>query len=447
MNAAGSPVAGQLAVPAASPSRSLSAEELAAVRADFPLLGRTVRDGRPLVYLDSAATSQKPQCVLDAEQDFYERRNAAVHRGAHQLAEEATEAYEAARAAVAAFVGVSIDEIVWTKNATEGINLVTYAMSNASLGRGGDRARELFGVGPGDEIVVTEAEHHANLVPWQELCARTGATLRWISLTEDGRLDPASFDVITERTKVVSLTHASNVTGAVSPVADVVALARRAGALVVLDACQSVPHLPVDLRALDVDFAVFSGHKMLGPTGVGVLYGRRELLAEMPPFLTGGSMVQVVTMTATTYADPPARFEAGTQMVAQTVGLHAAVGYLAELGMDALAAHEAELTRLLLDGVASVPGVRVLGPTDPADRLAVVAFAVDGVHPHDVGQVLDDAGIAVRVGHHCAQPVHRHLGVNASARASAGVYTTAEEIEAFVDQLGRVRHFFGVDHG
>jgi cysteine desulfurase/selenocysteine lyase len=440
-------VAGQLAVPAASPTRSLSAEELAVVRADFPLLGRTVRDGRPLVYLDSAATSQKPQCVLDAEQDFYERRNAAVHRGAHQLAEEATEAYEAARAAVAAFVGVSIDEIVWTKNATEGINLVTYAMSNASLGRGGDRARELFGVGPGDEIVVTEAEHHANLVPWQELCARTGATLRWISLTEDGRLDPASFDVITERTKVVSLTHASNVTGAVSPVADVVALARRAGALVVLDACQSVPHLPVDLRALDVDFAVFSGHKMLGPTGVGVLYGRRELLAEMPPFLTGGSMVQVVTMTATTYADPPARFEAGTQMVAQTVGLHAAVGYLAELGMDALAAHEADLTRLLLDGVASVPGVRVLGPTDPADRLAVVAFAVDGVHPHDVGQVLDDAGIAVRVGHHCAQPVHRHLGVNASARASAGVYTTAEEIEAFVDQLGRVRHFFGVDHG
>ncbi|PFG38326.1 cysteine desulfurase/selenocysteine lyase [Georgenia soli] len=447
MNAAGTPVAGQLAAPAASPSRSLSAEELAAVRADFPLLGRTVRDGRPLVYLDTAATSQKPQCVLDAEQDFYLRRNAAVHRGAHQLAEEATEAYEAARAAVAAFVGVETDEIVWTKNATEGINLVAYAMSNASLGRGGDRARELFGLGPGDEVVVTEAEHHANLVPWQELCARTGATLRWISLTDDGRLDPATFDVITERTRVVALTHASNVTGAVSPVADVVALARRAGALVVLDACQSAAHLPLDLRALDVDFAVFSGHKMLGPTGVGVLYGRRELLEVLPPFLTGGSMVQVVTMESTTYADAPTRFEAGTQMVSQTVGLHAAVGYLAELGMDALAAHEAELTRLLLDGVASVPGVRVLGPTDPADRLAVVAFEVDGVHPHDVGQVLDDAGIAVRVGHHCAQPIHRRLGVNASARASAGVYTTAEEIEAFVDQLGRVRRFFGVDHG
>ncbi|WP_127126131.1 SufS family cysteine desulfurase [Georgenia sp. SYP-B2076] len=431
----------------AGPARSLSAAELAAVRADFPLLGRTVRDGRPLVYLDTAATSQKPQCVIDAETDFYERTNAAVHRGAHQLAEEATEAYEAARAAVAAFVGVGDDEIVWTKNATEGLNLVTYAMSNAALGRGGDRARELFGVGPGDEIVVTEAEHHANLVPWQELCARTGARLRWIGLTDEGRLDPGTFDVITERTKVVALTHASNVTGAVSPVADVVALARRAGALVVLDACQSAPHLPLDLRALDVDFAVFSGHKMLGPTGVGALYGKRELLAAMPPFLTGGSMVQVVTMEATTYAEPPARFEAGTQMVAQTVGLHAAVDYLAELGMDAVAAHETELTALLLEGMASVPGVRVLGPADPRDRLAVVAFEVDGVHPHDVGQVLDDAGVAVRVGHHCAQPVHRRLGVNASARASAGVYTTAEEIEVFVDRLGGVRRFFGVDHG
>ncbi|UNX56049.1 SufS family cysteine desulfurase [Georgenia sp. TF02-10] len=426
---------------------ALTAAELAAVRADFPLLDRTVRDGRPLVYLDTAATSQKPTCVLDAEQDFYTRHNAAVHRGAHQLAEEATESFEAARATVAAFVGADPGEIVWTKNATEGINLVAYALSNATLGRGGSAARERFGLGPGDEVVVTEAEHHANLVPWQELCARTGATLRWIGLTEEGRLDPGTYDVITERTKVVALTHASNVTGAVSPVADVVARARAAGALVVLDACQSVPHLPVDLRALDVDFAVFSGHKMLGPTGVGVLYGRADLLAALPPVLTGGSMVEVVTMESTTYAAPPARFEAGTQMVAQAVGLAAAADYLTELGRDAVAGHEAALTRLLLDGVASVPGVRVLGPTDPADRLAVVAFAVDGVHPHDVGQVLDDAGIAVRVGHHCAQPVHRRLGVTASARASAGVYTTAAEVEAFVDQLGRVRRFFGVDHG
>ncbi|MFC4556462.1 cysteine desulfurase [Georgenia faecalis] len=427
--------------------QALSATELAAVRADFPLLGRTVRDGRELVYLDTAATSQKPQCVLDAVEEYYTRSNAAVHRGAHALAEEATELYEQARAAVAAFVGARPHEVVWVKNATEGINLVAYAASNAALGRGGERARELFAVGPGDEIVVTEAEHHANLVPWQELCARTGATLRWIGLTDDGRLDPATFDVITERTRYVALTHASNVTGAVSPVADVVARAKAAGALVVLDASQSVPHLAVDLPALGVDFAVFSGHKMLGPTGVGVLYGRAELLEAMPPFLTGGSMVEVVTMEATTYAPPPTRFEAGTQMVAETVGLRAAVGYLAELGMDAVAAHEAQLAALLLDGVASVPGVRVLGPTDPADRLAVVAFSVDGVHPHDVGQLLDDAGIAVRVGHHCAQPLHRRLGVHASTRASAGVYTTAEEIERFVDALGGVRSFFGVTHG
>ncbi|MFC7406931.1 SufS family cysteine desulfurase [Georgenia alba] len=428
----------------AGSARSLSAAELAAVRADFPILGRTVRGDRPLVYLDTAATSQKPRCVLEAEQEFYERTNAAVHRGAHQLAEEATEAYEAARAAVAAFVGAGTDEVVWTKNATEALNLVTYAISNASLGRGGPDARERLALGPGDEIVVTEAEHHANLVPWQELAARTGATLRWIGVGDDGRLDPGTYGVVTERTRVLALTHASNVTGAVSPVEELVATAHDAGALVVLDACQSAAHLPLDLGALGVDFAAFSGHKMLGPTGVGVLYGRRDLLAAMPPVLTGGSMVEVVTMESTTYMPPPQRFEAGTQMVAQTVGLHAAVDYLAELGMDALAAHEAELTRLLLEGIASVPGVRVLGPTEPASRLAVVAFDVEGVHPHDVGQVLDDAGIAVRVGHHCAQPVHRRLGVHASARASAGVYTTAEEIEAFVEALGSVRPFFGL---
>lgn len=432
---------------AEAPARALSVAELASVRADFPILTRSVRDGRPLVYLDTAATSQKPQCVIDAEVEFYERTNAAVHRGAHALAEESTEFHERARERVAAFVGVDAGEIVWTKNATEGINLVTYAMSNAALGRGGDRARELFAVGPGDEIVVTEAEHHANLVTWQELCARTGATLRWIGVTDEGRLDPATFDVIGEKTKMVAFTHASNVTGAVSPVADLVARARQVGALVLLDACQSAPHLALDLRALDVDFAVFSGHKMLGPTGIGVLYGKAELLDALPPFLTGGSMVQVVTMESTTYADAPTRFEAGTQMIAQSVGLTAAVDYLAELGMDALAAHEAELTARLLDGVASVPGVRILGPSDPADRLAVVAFTVDGVHPHDVGQVLDNDGIAVRVGHHCAQPVHRRLGAQSSARASAGIYTTAEEIDFFVEKLGHVRHFFGVDHG
>ena len=427
--------------------RTLDAAELAAVRADFPLLQRTVRDGRPLVYLDSGATSQKPEVVLDAEQDFYTQRNAAVHRGAHQLAEEATEAFETARHEVASFVGVADDELVWTSNATAGLNLVAYALQNATLGRGGDAARR-FALAPGDEIVVTEAEHHANLVPWQELAARTGATLRWLGVADDGRIRVDELDtVVTDRTKVLAFTHASNVTGAVTPVAPFVARAREVGALTVLDACQSVPHLPVDLAALGVDFAAFSGHKMLGPTGVGALYGRRELLEAMPPVTTGGSMVEVVTMEQTTYAPPPRRFEAGTQMVSQAVGMGAAATYLAELGMDAVAAHERHLAGLLLDAVASVPGVRVVGPTENVDRLATVAFVVDGVHAHDVGQVLDDAGVAVRVGHHCAQPLHRRFGVAATARASAAVYTTDEEIAVFREALAGVRAFFGLDEG
>ena len=425
---------------ATAPS-GLSTAELAAVRADFPVLDRTVRGGRRLVYLDTAATSQKPQCVIDAEVDFYAHRNAAVHRGAHALAEEATEAFEAARRAVAAFVGADDGEIVWTKNATEGINLVAHAMSNAAAGRGGAAARPLA-VGPGDEIVVTEAEHHANLVPWQELCARTGATLRWIGLDDQGRVDTSDLSMITPATKVVALTHASNVTGAITPVGPVLAAARDVGALTVLDACQSVAHLPMDLGELGVDFAVFSGHKMLGPTGIGVLYGRRELLEAMPPVNTGGSMVEVVTMTETTYMPPPQRFEAGSQMVAQAVGLRTAAGYLGELGMDNLAAHERALTEHMLSAMAQIEGVRILGPTDPGERIAVVSFAVDGVHPHDVGQVLDDAGIAVRVGHHCAQPLHRHLGVHSSARASAGLYTTHEEIDLFAAELAKVRSFF-----
>jgi len=427
-----------------SQATRLTPGELAAVRADFPLLARTVRGGRPLVYLDSAATSQKPEVVLDAEQDFYLQRNAAVHRGAHQLAEEATEAFENARSRVASFVGASPGELVWTPNATAGINLVAYAMSNATLGRGGEAARR-FALAPGDEIVVTEAEHHANLVPWQELAARTGATLRWLGVHDDGRIrldDLAT--IVTERTRVLAFTHASNVTGAVTSVAPFVARAREVGALTVLDACQSVPHLPVDLHALGVDFAAFSGHKMLAPTGVGALYGRRELLEAMPPVMTGGSMVEVVTMEHTTYAPPPQRFEAGTQMVSQAVAMGAAASYLDELGMRAVAGHEAEITAALLAAVASVPGVRVLGPTDTRDRLATVAFVVDGVHAHDVGQVLDDAGVAVRVGHHCAQPLHRRLGVAASARASAGVYTTLDEIEVFREALAGVRAFFGV---
>lgn len=427
------------------PARTLDATELAAVRADFPLLARTLRGGRALVYLDSGATSQKPEVVLDAEQDFYIQRNAAVHRGAHQLAEEATEAFEDARDRVASFVGVSPGSLVWTSNATAGINLVAYAMSNASLGRGGADAQRLA-LRPGDEIVVTEAEHHANLVPWQELAARTGATLRWIGVEDDGRLRVDELDtVVTERTKVLAFTHASNVTGAITPVAAFVAKARSVGALTVLDACQSVPHLPVDLTALGVDFAAFSGHKMLGPTGVGALYGRRELLEAMPPVTTGGSMVEVVTMERTTYAPPPQRFEAGTQMVSQAIGMGAAASYLGELGMDAVAAHEHHLAGLLLDAVASVPGVRVIGPTDTRDRLATVSFVVDGVHAHDVGQVLDDAGVAVRVGHHCAQPLHRRFGVASTSRASAAVYTTDEEIEVFREALAGVRTFFGLE--
>ncbi len=422
----------------------LEVAELAAVRADFPLLQRTLRGGRPLVYLDSGATSQKPDVVLDAEQDFYLQRNAAVHRGAHQLAEEATEAFEDARARVAAFVGASPAEIVWTTNATAAINLVAYAMSNASLGRGGGTAAR-FALAPGDEIVVTEAEHHANLVPWQELAARTGASLRWIGVDDDGRLRLDELgSVVTDRTKVLAFTHASNVTGAITDVAAFVARAREVGALTVLDACQSVPHLPVDFHALGVDFAAFSGHKMLGPTGVGALYGRRELLEAMPPVNTGGSMVEVVTMESTTYAPPPQRFEAGTQMVSQAVAMGAAATYLTDLGMDAVAAHEAHLARLLLEAVASVPGVRVIGPTDTRDRLAAVSFVVDGVHAHDVGQVLDDAGVAVRVGHHCAQPLHRRFGVAATARATAAIYTTEDEIAVFREALAGVRAFFGL---
>lgn len=422
----------------------LSTTELAAVRADFPLLERTVRGGQTLVYLDSAATSQKPQVVLDTEVDFYEQRNAAVHRGAHQLAEEATEAFEQARAAVAAFVGADEGEIVWQPGATAAINVVAYAFSNASLGRGGEAA-ERFRLAPGDEIVVTEAEHHANLVPWQELCARTGAVLRWIPVGDDGRLDLSNLDaIVTERTKVLAFGHVSNVTGAVAPVATLVAAAQRVGALTVLDACQSVPNMPVNFHELGVDFAAFSGHKMLGPTGVGALYGRRELLEAMPPTVTGGSMVEVVTMESTTYAPPPQRFEAGTQMVAQAVGMGCAAQYLDELGMAGVARHETELAAEMLK-IADIPGVRVIGPLDTADRLAVVSFVVDGVHAHDVGQVLDDKGIAVRVGHHCAQPLHRRFGVAATARASASVYTTVEEVVAFREALAGVRAFFGAE--
>ena len=426
--------------------RGLSDADVAAIRADVPILARTVRDGRRLVYLDSGATSQKPRQVLDAERAFYEQHNAAVHRGAHQLAEEATDAFESARAAVAGFIGVATDEVVFTKNATEGINLVAYAMSNASSA--GEAARR-FVLEPGDEVVVTEMEHHANLVPWQELCRRTGATLRWLAVDDEGRLVLDDLDtIVNEHTKVLAFTHVSNVLGTVNPVAALVNRARQVGALVVLDACQSVPHLPIDLVELGVDFAAFSGHKMLGPSGVGVLWGRAELLAAMPPFLTGGSMIETVLMESSTYAPPPQRFEAGVPMAAQAVGLHAAVDYLSALGMQRVHEHETTLTQALLDGLAELDWVRVVGPTTTLDRGAAVAFVVIGadggvVHAHDVGQVLDDLGIAVRVGHHCAAPLHRRFGLTATTRASFAPYNGLDNVQSLLAGLHRVREVMG----
>jgi cysteine desulfurase / selenocysteine lyase len=420
-----------------------TALDVSAVRADFPILSRTVRGGRPLVYLDSGATSQRPRQVLDAERAFLEQHNAAVHRGAHQLAEEATDAYESARARIAAFVGADPGEVVFTKNATEGINLVAYAFGNASVRAGLGPESTRFALEPGDEIVVTELEHHANLVPWQELCRRTGAVLRWYPVTDDGRLDLDALE-LSPRTKIVAFAHQSNVLGTVLPVAELVRRARAVGALTLLDACQSVPHQPVNLAALDVDFAAFSGHKMLGPSGVGVLWGRGELLAAMPPFLTGGSMIELVRMEGSTYAPPPQRFEAGVPMTSQAVGLAAAVDYLSDLGMEAVFAHELALTGAALDGLAQVPGVRIVGPRSLESRGGAVSFVVDGVHAHDVGQVLDDRGIAVRVGHHCAWPLHRRFGVAATVRATFAVYNTPDEVAALVDGVRAAREFFGV---
>ncbi|SKR73715.1 cysteine desulfurase [Mycobacteroides abscessus subsp. abscessus] len=406
--------------------------DITAIRNDFPILSRTVRGGKPLAYLDSGATSQRPVQVLDAERRFLTERNAAVHRGAHQLAEEATDAYEGARNAIARFVGVDDGEIVFTKNATESLNLVAYTLGDNRF----DRA-----VGPGDEIVITELEHHANLVPWQELCRRTGATLRWFGVTDDGRIDVDSLE-LTEAVKVVAFTHQSNVTGAVAPVAELVRRAKAVGALVVLDACQSVPHMSVNFRELGVDYAAFSGHKMLGPSGVGVLYGRRALLEAMPPFITGGSMIETVTMEVSTYVPPPQRFEAGVPMTSQVVGLGAAVDYLNAVGMEAVAAHEHQLVSAALAGLARIEGVRIIGPTDNLDRGGAVSFVVDGIHAHDLGQVLDDEGVAVRVGHHCAWPLHRRFGIAASARASFAVYNTLDEVDRLIAGVRRAQEFF-----
>ncbi|WP_194824636.1 cysteine desulfurase [Nocardia sp. XZ_19_231] len=413
---------------------TVPALDVARIRADFPILHRTVRDGKPLVYLDSGATSQRPLQVLDAEREFLLTRNSAVHRGAHQLAEEATDSYEQARADIARFVGADPGEIVFTKNATESLNLVANAF-------GDDRFP--YKVGPGDEIVITELEHHANLVPWQELARRTGATLKWYGITDDGRIDLDSLE-LSSATKVLAFSHQSNVTGAVAPVDELIRRAKAVGALVVLDACQSVPHMAVDFHELGVDFAAFSGHKMLGPMGVGGLYGRRALLEETPPFITGGSMIETVTMEKTTYAPPPQRFEAGTPMTSQVVGLAAAVRYLEELGMDAIAAHEHALTGAALEGLSGIDGVRIVGPVENIDRGGAVSFVVDGIHAHDVGQILDDQGVAIRVGHHCAWPLHRKFGVAATARASFAVYNTLDEVDALVAAVRKAKTFFGV---
>ena len=413
------------------------------LRADFPILGTQV-NGHPLVYLDSGATSQKPLQVLDAERDFYLHANSAVHRGAHTLAVEATDLFEDARATVARFVGATDKELVWTSNATEALNLIAYAIGNASQGIGGEKA-EQFALGEGDEIVTTEVEHHANLIPWQILAQRTGATLRHIPVTSDGQLDyEAAEQIVGQNTRVLAFTHVSNVTGAITDVPYMVALARKTGALTVLDACQSVPHMPVDFPGLGVDFAAFSGHKMLAPTGIGALYGRAELLDALPPFLTGGSMITRVGLEDAEYMPAPIKFEAGTQRVSQTVAFAAAVRYLEHVGMSNVQAWEHELGQRLAAGVQQIEGVRLLGPADPARRAGLVSLAIDGVHPHDVGQLLDTWGIAVRVGHHCAQPLHKLSGVTASTRASAYLYNTTDDIEAFLAALVKVRPYFGL---
>lgn len=421
-----------------------SSVDVSSLRADFPILGERV-NGAPLVYLDSAATSQKPRVVLEAEASFLTRGNAAVHRGAHTLAADATEAFEDARGAVASFVGAEPESIVWTSGATAGINLIAYSIGNATLGRGGEAARRLA-LAPGDKIVVTESEHHANLIPWQELAARTGAVLRHIPVLDDGRLDlDAAAGIIGSRSRIVAFPHVSNVLGIVNPVESLVSLARSAGALTVLDACQSAPHLALDLPGLGVDLAVFSGHKVFGPYGVGALYGRADVLEALPPSLTGGSMITTVTLDSAEYLPPPQRFEAGTQPVSQAIGLAAAVRYLGGLGHDAIAAREASLERRLREGLREVAGVRLLGDAEGVERVALAAFDVDGVHAHDVGQFLDARGVAVRVGHHCAQPLHRRFGLTATVRASAAFYNTEDEIDTFLDALSGVRAFFGVE--
>jgi len=407
------------------------------VRQDFPIFERTIREGKRLVYLDSGATSQKPNSVIEAESNFYRMHNAAVHRGAHQLAEEATDAYEGARETVAKFLGGTADEIIFTKSATESLNLLAYAFSN-----GGSDNR--FNLTSADRIVVSEMEHHANLIPWQQLAKRSGAELAWFAVTPDGRLDLSNLaEVITSNTKVVALTHQSNVLGTVNPMAAIVARAHEVGAVVVLDACQSVPHMPVNVKDLAVDFLAFSGHKTVGPTGIGVLWGRADLLKDLPPFLFGGSMIESVTMTDAVWAPSPRRHEAGVPNMAQAVGLAAALEYLSAIGMAEIYAHEQKLGAYLLKRLQEVPQLKLVGPLDMNDRGAVASFTLGEIHPHDLGQYLDAQGIAVRTGHHCAWPLTRKLGVQATTRASLYLYNDEEDVDVLIDGILGAQKFFG----
>ncbi|HBJ52927.1 cysteine desulfurase [Bifidobacterium dentium] len=421
--------------------------DFVSIREEFPILDQQIH-GHPLVYLDSAATSQKPQCVIDAEAEFYRTINAGVHRGAHELAARSTMAFEEARAKMARLVGANAaegeEEVVVTSGATAGLNLLATAFGNASLGRGGAAAKR-FALKPGDEIVVSKAEHHSVLLPFQELAARTGASLKWFDLDDEGRIRSDSADeVITERTKIVAVTHVGNTTGAITDIAPIIRRAHEVGAVFILDACQSVPHLKVDFHALDVDFAAWSAHKMYGPTGVGFLYGKRDMLEALPPANFGGSMVELAWMDQEArYMEPPARFEAGTQPVAQVVAAGVAADWLMAIGMENLEAHERTITDELL-ALGDIEGVRILGPRSNERRIGTIAFEVEGVHPHDVGQFIDAQGIAIRVGHHCAQPVHRHFGVYASNRASSGIYNAVEDAQALIETVKQVRPFFGV---
>ncbi len=410
--------------------------DVTALKADFPIFDRLIRGENRLVYLDSGATSQKPLQVLDAEREFYLRHNAAAHRGAHQLAEEATELFEGARAKVANFLNANLDEIVFTKSATESINLVAYSLGNAQSG-------SRFHIKPGDRIVVSEMEHHANLIPWQELARRTGAELHWFGITDEGRLNYSQLsELIDSRTKIVALTHQSNVLGTINNFEEISAACKAVGSLLLVDACQSVPHFRVDVSRLGADFITFSGHKALGPTGVGVLWGRKELLDEMPPFLTGGSMIETVTMAKATYLESPKRFEAGVPNMAQAIGLGAAIDYLENVGMERIHQHERQLTERAIKGLATIPNLRIIGPTEMLERGGVISFDIQGIHPHDLGQALDQFGIAVRTGHHCAWPLVRRFNVVATTRASFYLYNDNSDVDALVEGVERARKYF-----